>query len=716
MAMRTLHELRKLVNYLIENDLVDDHTHVIVEMARELNDSNKRQAIERYQRERQAVNQKYAGEIQKIFKEQNRTLPQDLSTYIDRYRLREEQPARACLYTGQTISDSDLFDEFTTDVEHTIPRSLSFDDSLQNKTIAFKYYNNEIKDKLLPSQLPNYTEEAHGYSSIQPRLREWQDKVDQYQERIDRAIRKSRSASTKEAKDHAIQERHFCSLHHRYWKGKLERFEMTDITDGFKNSQLIDTQIIAKYGVLYLKTLFFHVRSTKGEITDKIKRIWGALSKDEKKDRSRHSHHAADAIIQTLLYKERNKPDIYNILAASYKTAEDNKWKEPKVPNPWGLDPGTFYTIMQNLMEDILVYHADRDNVLKQTKKKIRSNGSIVYSKDGGNNVPVYQKGRGIKGSLHKDTFYGAIKIPVKENGKLISDPGGRLVLQKDEDGNDIIKYRTGFVFNGNTLDAIRKAIENIVDDRLRQLAEETGAAVIQKQGYFEIPPSEQRKRRDALAQSTKVYKVKIFADKMQNPIKLKRHVEGAPEHKQWYYVQTDGNYLMAFYENGRQRDFKIINLYELAGLVGESQGLYPLYKEKTIRGKKIVLPLARRNNKDLVLKQNLKVLLYEKSPEEIISDQTNRNLSDRLYKVTGLSIQRAKFEGEMYLYGIITLTHHLEARRNSLLKMESGDYKFGDGKTFRKLSHNKFKGFIENIDFTISHEGTIQILPSVNE
>ncbi len=718
MAMRTLHELRKLSNYLLKNDIIDEHTQVIVEMARELNDANRRKAIERYQRERQEENGQYSQEVRKIFTAQNKTLPADLTTYIERYRLREEQPKHVCIYTGHTISNADLFDEFTTDIEHTLPRSQTFDDSLQNKTIAFKYYNNEIKNTLLPSQLPNYSEDTNEYSAIEPRLTDWQNKVSDYETKVEISKKRSRIASTKEAKDKAIQERHYYTMHLRYWRNKLERFTITEITEGFKNSQLIDTQIIAKYGVLYLKTLFFHVRSTKGIITDKIKKIWGSMSSDEKKDRSQHTHHAADAIIQTLLYKERNKPDVYNLLAESYKEAEQNKWKEPRLPNPWNLDPGAFYGAMQQLIGDIIVYHADRNKVLKQTKKKVRLKKRIEYLTDtngahqtdaAGNKIPVYQQGRGIRASLHKDTFYGAIKVPVKENGKFISDKERNLILEKDENGNDLLKYRTGFVFRGNTVDAIKKNIENIVDERLKLLAKETGATTIHKQGYFEIPPSEERKKRDPQAEATKVFKVKVFAESLQNPLRVKQHVVVNHEHKRWYYAQTDGNYLMALYNSGKEKDFELINTFDLAELAGAGQGLYPFFKEKISKGKPVQIPLSRRNGKDIILTQGLKVLLFENSPEEIIADPSAKNLDDRLFKVQGLSIQRNKRpSGKIDEYGIIQLMHHLEARPLNELKIQDGEYKFKDGKKYRKMNHIQFKGLIEGIDFSITPVGTI--------
>jgi CRISPR-associated endonuclease Csn1 len=382
------------------------------------------------------------------------------------------------------------------------------------------------------------------------------------------------------------------------------------------------------------------------------------------------------------------------------------------LPNPWGLAPDAFFTAMQQLISDVIIYHADRDNVLKQTKRKERVKRQIVYVKDKeGNDIPKYQTGRGIRASLHKDTFYGAIKIPIKENGKLKTDENGKLLLEKDDKGNDIIKYRSSFVFRGNTVDTIKKNIENIVDERLKELAKEIGAATIQKQGYFEIPPSEERLKKNADAEATKVFKVKVFADSLQNPLQIKKHRDVKREHKQWYYTQTDGNYLMALYDNGKEKDFELINTFQLSELIRMEQGQYPLYKEKLLRGKQIQMPLLVRNGKDVVLKPGLKVLLCEKSFDEITSDLSASNLIDRLYSVSGLTVQRIKSVGNILEYGTIQLMHNLEAKPLGELKIQDGEYKFGDNKKYRKMNHNQFKAMIEGIDFTITRDGKIHLI-----
>ena len=49
MAMRTLHQLRKLINYFIKEGIIEEDTRIVVETARELNDANMRRALKEYQ-------------------------------------------------------------------------------------------------------------------------------------------------------------------------------------------------------------------------------------------------------------------------------------------------------------------------------------------------------------------------------------------------------------------------------------------------------------------------------------------------------------------------------------------------------------------------------------------------------------------------------------------------------------------------------------------
>ena len=63
MAMRALHQLRKVLNTLIFEGQVDEKTIIHIEMARELNDANKRKGIQDFQNERKDLYSLYEKKI-----------------------------------------------------------------------------------------------------------------------------------------------------------------------------------------------------------------------------------------------------------------------------------------------------------------------------------------------------------------------------------------------------------------------------------------------------------------------------------------------------------------------------------------------------------------------------------------------------------------------------------------------------------------------------
>ncbi|HRL72215.1 MAG TPA: type II CRISPR RNA-guided endonuclease Cas9, partial [Flavobacterium sp.] len=70
MAMRALHQLRKVLNTLIFEGQVDEKTIIHIEMARELNDANKRKGIQDYQNEIKKNREEYAKDIRKLYFEE----------------------------------------------------------------------------------------------------------------------------------------------------------------------------------------------------------------------------------------------------------------------------------------------------------------------------------------------------------------------------------------------------------------------------------------------------------------------------------------------------------------------------------------------------------------------------------------------------------------------------------------------------------------------
>ena len=174
MALKTLYRLKWLINYLLQTKQIDEHTKIVVEIARDgqLNDANKRIAIRKWQQKREKENEVYKKTIEEINKECNTNFSTEDRDLIKKLRLWEEQ-RKQCLYTGETINFCDVLNGSKYDFEHTIPQKMSFDNELKNLTLANKEYNMKIKKKKIPFQLINYDEEAliNGvrYKAIEPR-------------------------------------------------------------------------------------------------------------------------------------------------------------------------------------------------------------------------------------------------------------------------------------------------------------------------------------------------------------------------------------------------------------------------------------------------------------------------------------------------------------------------------------------------------------------
>lgn len=750
MAMRVLHILRRQINAMLKavdkngNALIDENTRIVVETARELNDANMRWAIEAYQREREAENKEY----EKIIKEHlpNRELKDDdidqvrlmceqhdipedgismeqkvktkdtknVPTYkkdITKYRLWLEQGCR-CLYTGKIINITNLFDDNAFDIEHTIPRSLSFDDSLANLTICDAHFNRTIKSNQIPTQLDNYEE-------IKLRLQPWFDKVEQLKDNVNYWKSQSKRAQDRDRKDHCIRQRHLWQMELNYWQNKVDRFTMTEVTSGFRNNQLNDTRIITKYAYHYLKTVFNKVEVQKGSVTANFRKMLGVQSIDEKKSRDKHSHHAIDATILTLVPTAAQRDKMLKIF---YEIQEKKKFNEDtsalereleKEKRSCGLN-GNVSEIVPFIESNILVNHISKDQTLTPAKRKVRVRGKEVFVKNkNGELVNKWLTGNCIRGQLHKESFFGAIKYPRTNSGKPLQNDG-KYVYEKDKKGDDVISM----VIN-TSIDSIKKEddLKKIIDPNVRESIEKIVRKRMAEGMSFEAAMKEPIWLLDKNGNFVK-------QDKNGRPISPIRHVrckvaagrgfftkdkaieikkqtyQSKHEYKNSYYAQNDGNYLCLLYEGvnkGKvERQFRFLNYFEVAQL-----GIKNIYKIKEdpnfqkIEDKKVMLQLSA------IIKVGTRILLWKNSPEELI-DLPLIELYKRLFVV-----YKFNYKGANCIY----LRSHIEAR-NDIPKNE--DYTiFDDNKqqALLTLVANGFNCIIEGRDFEISDLGKIVFL-----
>jgi CRISPR-associated endonuclease Csn1 len=254
MAMRALHQLRKVINELIKNEIIDSGTWIHIEMARGLMNANERKAYQNWQRDRENQRKEYAQKIKE---------------HLLKYQLWEEQNHK-CIYTGREISLAEFLGSNPSfDIEHTIPRSVSLDNSQENKTLCENEFNRRIKRNRIPHELANHSE-------ILARIEHWKEKYEDLNKQIDKTdFLVKRNSDNKDLKDNFIRKRHELRFQRDYWKNKYHRFTMKDVPEGFKNSQLVDTGIITKYSRMYLKTLFDKVYTVKGSTVADFQEIVG---------------------------------------------------------------------------------------------------------------------------------------------------------------------------------------------------------------------------------------------------------------------------------------------------------------------------------------------------------------------------------------------------------------------------------------------------------
>lgn len=164
-----------------------------------------------------------------------------------------------------------------------------------NLTLCDNRFNREIKKAKLPTELANHEE-------ILTRIEPWKNKYEQLVKERDK--QRTFAGMDKVVKDKRIQKRHKLQMEIDYWRGKYERFTMTEVPEGFSRRQGTGIGLISRYAGLYLKSLFHQADSrnnsnvyvVKGVATAEFRKMWGLQSEYEKKCRDNHSHHCMDAI------------------------------------------------------------------------------------------------------------------------------------------------------------------------------------------------------------------------------------------------------------------------------------------------------------------------------------------------------------------------------------------------------------------------------------
>lgn len=246
-----LNQLRRVINALIET--YGNPEQVVLELARELKQTKEdKDRAQKENRKNEEANRRRAADLE--------TAGLAVSpANIRLMRLWEDLGPlpRLCTYTGKPISFSQVFtDEI--EVEHILPFSRTLDDSMANKTLAYREANRG-KRNLAPEEA-DWSNVAGGYEAIQqrasalPRNKAW-----------------------------------------RFKPGAMEKY--TAEKRDFLARQLNETRHLSRLAKEYVAGVTRDQNAVwvvTGQLTALLRARWG-LNFSNVKDRNNHRHHAIDA-------------------------------------------------------------------------------------------------------------------------------------------------------------------------------------------------------------------------------------------------------------------------------------------------------------------------------------------------------------------------------------------------------------------------------------
>jgi CRISPR-associated protein, csn1 family len=277
---KSVRQAIKIINEATKRYGIFDN--IVIEMARENNEEDAKK--EYIKRQKANLDEKNAAMEKAAFQYNGKKeLPdnvfhghKELATKI----LLWHQQGEKCLYTGKNIPISDLIqNRYKYEIDHILPLSLSFDDSLSNKVLVLATANQE-KGQRTPFQALDSMDDAWSYREFKSYVKD------------------SKLLSNKK-KEYLLTE---------------EDISKIEVKQKFIERNLVDTRYSSRVVLNALQDFYKEhqfdttISVVRGQFTSQLRRKWGL-----EKSRETYHHHAVDALIiaasnQLRLWKKQKNP------------------------------------------------------------------------------------------------------------------------------------------------------------------------------------------------------------------------------------------------------------------------------------------------------------------------------------------------------------------------------------------------------------------------
>ncbi|MFM1977007.1 MAG: hypothetical protein RL145_1853 [Pseudomonadota bacterium] len=249
-----LNQVRRVVNAVIAQFGPPDE--IVLELSRELkmSEEQKKKADQTNKKNRDR------NEVRRKIIEEEFKLPANGETMM-RFRIWDEQIEGGvvlCPYSLKPINLSDALGGGEVEVDHILPFSRSYDDSIGNKVLCYSAKNREKRNKSPSEAFENKPE---------------------WPQILANAASLGRS---------------------RAWRFAPDAMQKFSDIGGFLGRQLNETKHLGRVAKTYLECLTPNVWVVTGQMTALMRNKWrlnGLLNDDNRKNRNDHRHHAIDAIV-----------------------------------------------------------------------------------------------------------------------------------------------------------------------------------------------------------------------------------------------------------------------------------------------------------------------------------------------------------------------------------------------------------------------------------
>jgi len=251
-----LNQIRQSVNAIIEQYGMPESVHI--ELARDLNKSAEaRDEQAKQNKKNQLASEEAAKALASIDETPNRLK-------IQKYKLWKEQGG-ICVYTGNCLALTDLYSG-NADIDHILPRSITYSDSMANKVVCTSGSNADKSNKAPYAAFAD--DPKYDWPAIQRRVEKLPE-----------------------------------NKQWRFRADALKRFE--EDPEQFRSRYGIDNSYIARVARQYLSCLYgepHNVVSVSSYIVSLLRGKWGLQNilgskKDGRKARDDHRHHFIDALV-----------------------------------------------------------------------------------------------------------------------------------------------------------------------------------------------------------------------------------------------------------------------------------------------------------------------------------------------------------------------------------------------------------------------------------